>query len=324
MNKINFRKWFESSGLDALLSVISDKHPGLKIYAYEGREKIELMEIKVPEESRGKGVGTEVIKMIQDYARSVGKPIVLRPEADRGRKGDLERFYRGLGFVHNRGKNTDFVLSSPTSRTMYWRPSVDESVRVTDTWPINKLFYDMDNPKERRQYEKDLQDRLERLKKPEKKIVSEKLMREPYTITCWRGFDMRSFERDVSLDSGALRIKGDRAMEGMLWFTHSLQPRHEFDPKEYAIGHARGDGYLLTYPLVCERRYKLITYDDGSTSTDGPDERVNQTELSDKGFFWGSLYDLPPGWFFTWQVQKHIGFKGLLKIDMGMLERIEE
>lgn len=123
---MEFRKWLESSGLEAFLSALRERHPGLRLEAYETKEKIELMSIEVPEGSRGMGVGTEIIRNIQDYARKVGKPIVLRPEAEKGRKGDLDRFYRGLGFVHNRGRNTNFVLSSPTSRTMYWNP-LDES-----------------------------------------------------------------------------------------------------------------------------------------------------------------------------------------------------
>lgn len=318
-----FRNWLESSAnIDALVSLLIRDNPGLRLSAYESKEKIELMQIEVPEGMRGRGTGTEVIKAIQQYARSVGKPIVLRPEADRGRKGDLDRFYRGLGFVHNRGRNTDFVLSSPTSRTMYWRPRVDEGVRVTDRWPVNKSMYDMDSAEGRKQYEDDLKDRLAFLGRPSSKVVSDKVVRDRYTITCWRGFDLRSFERDVSRDGGRIYIRGDRAMEGMLWFTHSLQPKHDFDPREYAVGHARGDGYLLTYPLTCERVYRSIVYDDGSSSTEAPDERVSGTELNARGVLWGKLYELPPGWYFTWQVQKHIGFKGSLRVDEGMLERV--
>ena len=48
--------------------------------------------------------------------------IVVMPEAERGRKSDLERFYRNLGFVRNRGRNMDYTLSSPLAGTMYWRP----------------------------------------------------------------------------------------------------------------------------------------------------------------------------------------------------------
>lgn len=123
---MEFRTWLESSGLDAVVAGIVARHPGLKLDACEAKEKIELMSIEVPKGSRGMGIGTEVVRALQDYARGVGKPIVIRPEAQRGRKGDLDRFYKSLGFVHNRGRNTDFVLSSPTSRTMYWRPTIGE------------------------------------------------------------------------------------------------------------------------------------------------------------------------------------------------------
>jgi predicted GNAT family acetyltransferase len=119
---MQFKNWLESSGLGAVLSKATEKHPGVQISAYENKHNIELMQIKVPEDARGGGIGTEIIKAIQEYARSAGKPIVIRPAAEKGRKGDLERFYKGLGFVHNRGRNVDFTLSSPTASTMYWRP----------------------------------------------------------------------------------------------------------------------------------------------------------------------------------------------------------
>jgi GNAT superfamily N-acetyltransferase len=122
MSRSGFKIWLESSGLDAVLSKATDKHPGVQISAYENKHSIELMQIKVPEDARGGGIGTEIIKSIQEYARSAGKPIVIRPAAEKGRKGDLERFYKDLGFVHNKGRNVDFTLSSPTASTMYWRP----------------------------------------------------------------------------------------------------------------------------------------------------------------------------------------------------------
>lgn len=121
---MRFRKWIESTGIESVLSGMIEKYPGVRLTAYESKEKIELMEIVVPKNMRGRGIGTEIIRTIQDYALRVGKPIVLRPEADRGRKGELDRFYRGLGFVTNKGRNMDYSLSSPTSRTMYWRPKI--------------------------------------------------------------------------------------------------------------------------------------------------------------------------------------------------------
>lgn len=119
---MEFKTWLESSTLDLLVSYILKRHPGLELSAYETSNKIELTSIEVPEEFRGSGIGTKIVRELQDYARSVAKPIVIRPEAERGRKGDLERFYKSLGFVHNKGRNTNFILSSPTSRTMYWTP----------------------------------------------------------------------------------------------------------------------------------------------------------------------------------------------------------
>lgn len=205
---------------------------------------------------------------------------------------------------------------------MNFRKWMESGVKVTDHWPVNKATYDMDSPKGRRQYEIDLADRLEGLGRPPRKVASERLVREPYTITCWRGFDARSFERDVREEGGEMLIGGDRAMEGMLWFTHSLQSPGS-EPKEYALSHARGDGYLLTYPLKCTKSHKLIKYDDGSEMSEAPDGHgEDQTQLRGRAVLDGRLYELPPGWFFTWQVQKHIGFKGVLQISWDMLERV--
>lgn len=151
---MGFRKWLESSGIDAFISGIESRHPEVKIQAYETNNKIELMQIVVPEEMRGSGVGTEIIKSLQDYARSIGKPIVIRPEAERGRKADLERFYKGLGFVHNKGRNTDFAISSPLASTMYWRP-LRESVG-NDMEGLDRFYRDneqkvLSNPEIREQ-----------------------------------------------------------------------------------------------------------------------------------------------------------------------------
>jgi hypothetical protein len=315
---MNFRNFLESSGLDAIVADIVSRHPGLRLDAYETREKIELMSIELPRESRGVGVGTEVIRELQGYARSVGKPIVLRPEAERGRKGDLERFYRGLGFIHNRGRNVDFVLSSPTSRTMYWRP-LDESVRVTDRWPLNKDTYDMDTPEGRRRYEDELRDVLAGMGGGSRKVVSEEVVREPYTITCWRGFNQYSYDRDVSERGGRLFIDSGRAMEGILWFSHSLQAPSAFSsggPREHALSYARkyDVGYLLTYPLRCTRVYKAVRYEDG---------RVSSERLGGLGSEWTGIeeksYLLPRGWSLTWQTQMFMSFRGSLEIDESML-----
>ena len=63
------------------------------------------------------------MRAIQVYAQSVGKPIVLSPQPDKGKKAALERFYKNLGFVHNRGRHRDYSLSNFGGPTMLWRPN---------------------------------------------------------------------------------------------------------------------------------------------------------------------------------------------------------
>lgn len=122
---MNFSKWlFESQNynIQALIDVILQRYPFVNISAYESKDRIELEKIILPPEKRGAGVGTAIIKIIQDYASKVGKPIVLHPEAEKGHKKDLENFYKSLGFVYNKGLHKDFVLSS-MAKTMYWKPA---------------------------------------------------------------------------------------------------------------------------------------------------------------------------------------------------------
>ena len=72
--------------METLISKIKTLYPSVKIYAYEYPNKIELNSLVVPEEARRKGIGSSIIKMIQDYAYEVEKPIVLEPSAEKGYK----------------------------------------------------------------------------------------------------------------------------------------------------------------------------------------------------------------------------------------------
>ncbi|NBT57797.1 hypothetical protein EBT16_03335 [bacterium] len=192
--------------------------------------------------------------------------------------------------------------------------------RVTDRWPVNKSMYDMDDPDEKKRYEDDLKERLSSMRR---KVVSDRIVEEPYVITCWRGFDLRSFERDAERIGGKLYLKGDKAMSGMLWFTYDIQPVHHYDPREYALEHAYGDGYLLTYPLKCKRSYREVVYNNGSNLHEPPEgTKTNPTELDNMAVIGGRLYELPSGWHFTWQVEKNIGFKGRLEVSPPMLQRV--
>jgi len=205
---------------------------------------------------------------------------------------------------------------------MKFREFLDYDMEVTDRWPVNKATYDMDDPEDRWRYESDLKDRLAKM---QRKVVSDRIVEEPHRITCWRGFDMRSFERDAEELGGRLYLNGERAMSGMLWFTYDIQPVHHYDPRTYALEHAYGDGYLLTYPLECNRSYRLIKYDNGSEWSESPEgAKTNPTELDNMAVIGGRLYELPRGWYFTWQVEKNLGFKGKLEIDWSMLRRVKE
>lgn len=107
--------------MEELLAQIRNQYPSIDIEAYETNNRIEVMQIYVPPNERNSGIGSDVFRQIQQYAQAIGKPIVLRPEPEKRQKGKLDRFYKRLGFVHNKGRNIDYGLSSPTAKTMYWR-----------------------------------------------------------------------------------------------------------------------------------------------------------------------------------------------------------
>ena len=70
------------------------------------KRTIQLHTIVIPDDSRNKGIGTEVIKDIIQYADNHKLDIVLNPaEVDDGlgttSKEDLIRFYERFGFVDN-------------------------------------------------------------------------------------------------------------------------------------------------------------------------------------------------------------------------------
>ena len=68
-----------------------------------------LSKIVVPKELRGTGVGSKVMKDLIDKADNEHAIIALTPDtAFGGTKGRLIKFYKGFGFVPNKGRNKDF------------------------------------------------------------------------------------------------------------------------------------------------------------------------------------------------------------------------
>ena len=109
--------------LQNLRNSLKSKYPGLILDVWERQSDgvIEIAQIVVPKDMRSSGIGTSVIKEIQEYAKSLRKPIVLSPSPEKRKKKSLDDFYKNLGFIPNKGRKMDYQLSTPFSKTMYWK-----------------------------------------------------------------------------------------------------------------------------------------------------------------------------------------------------------
>ena len=68
-----------------------------------------LSRIVVPEDKRGQGLGTVAMKKIIEYADANQLVIALTPSSDfGGNKSRLTKFYKGFGFVMNKGRNKNY------------------------------------------------------------------------------------------------------------------------------------------------------------------------------------------------------------------------
>jgi predicted GNAT family N-acyltransferase len=86
----------------------------------QGSDHITVHQIIVPKKNRGEGVGTQAMKHITDHADQHGKRVLLSPSKDFGGSSvdRLKKFYKGHGFVENKGRNKDYTIS----HTMYRNP----------------------------------------------------------------------------------------------------------------------------------------------------------------------------------------------------------
>ena len=113
---------------------------GIDGQIFENGDVITVSKIVVPKDKRGAVAVTKAMRQLIDYADANGKHIVLSPSGDFG--GDVKRlkkFYKGMGFVENKGKNRAFS----TMETMYrqadgkllYQPGIDsgnDESRVKD------------------------------------------------------------------------------------------------------------------------------------------------------------------------------------------------
>ena len=103
------------------LKTIKDKYADKTdhLYIYEKKNTISIDNMVVKKEYRNKGIGTDILNDIIDYADRVQKTITLTPTSEFGTKERLKKWYKANGFVENKGRNTDFTISD----TMYRLPS---------------------------------------------------------------------------------------------------------------------------------------------------------------------------------------------------------
>jgi len=108
--------------LKALTTSLESKYPGLELFVYENEYKVKLDMLRVPLEMRHRGIGSEILRVIKEFAQKRNKPLVVHPEAERGYKKKLDSFYRDHGFIPNKGRNRDYRISDPFAATMYYKP----------------------------------------------------------------------------------------------------------------------------------------------------------------------------------------------------------
>ena len=86
------------------------KELGIELRIYDNTKGIlTLDKIVVPEDLRGRGVGSKAMKKIIKYADQNNKTIALTPSTDfGGNKSKLTKFYKSFGFVMNKGRNKNY------------------------------------------------------------------------------------------------------------------------------------------------------------------------------------------------------------------------
>ena len=82
---------------------------------------LELSAIYIPKDLRNRGIGTEIMSRIIQYADKNNKTIGATPSTDFGASSvdRIRKFNKRFGFVRNKGRNVDFTISN----TMYRLPN---------------------------------------------------------------------------------------------------------------------------------------------------------------------------------------------------------
>lgn len=104
----------EDVSVNEFSDVMLKKHNGLETLSLsKNKNTLYIDMIKVDKKSRSKGIGSNVIKDIIEYADKNNLDLVLTPEKIEGETTSVQRlvkFYKGLGFTESKGKNIDYVI----------------------------------------------------------------------------------------------------------------------------------------------------------------------------------------------------------------------
>ena len=123
---------FQKQGISVApksVGAIYNKYPNvvLDVFVSDSKKEISLDRIIVPKEDRNKGIGTNIVNDLTRYADANGYRINLTPSGDFGGSKDrLTKFYKGFGFVENKGKNKDFSTKELMYRLPLEKPNEEE------------------------------------------------------------------------------------------------------------------------------------------------------------------------------------------------------
>jgi GNAT superfamily N-acetyltransferase len=113
---------------EGIENTLSNKHKvDLDIYEYPTH--LELRRIVVPQDQRGKGIGSKVMQDLIKYAQQNNKDLFTTPSSDfGGSKSRLVQFYKSFGFKDNKGSNKDFRSRESMVRLSENHDVIDENI----------------------------------------------------------------------------------------------------------------------------------------------------------------------------------------------------
>ncbi|QRG09268.1 hypothetical protein EZH22_14015 [Xanthobacter dioxanivorans] len=104
---------------EVLRGQLKEQFPSVEFWLGErdGGNVLVLDKIAIPAQQRGAGVGTQFMRRLLEVADQNGQTVALTPSGDfGGSKSALERWYRSLGFVPNKGRKADHSISEAMYR----------------------------------------------------------------------------------------------------------------------------------------------------------------------------------------------------------------